>query len=704
MLKIEERTLNKWLDLHSQRIKDLYAKAGKEPPNYKSNREMYKAVEKAKFRRQQKVQLEKQRKSKPDLGVADCGVIIMETCAVTTVPSKDGYSLAIYDYDKHMYTFQTHTVLNDLIVLIMGMSSNAIISSVVTTLIGMRFEGLPYNPLPKFKIAVGNGIFNTLTCELEPFTPKYTVLTKIKTNYIKNAKRPKYEDGFTLESMIASLANEDSNRIELISQICKAILTGHSLKPALFIILGKGGDGKSTFFELITNVIGEENVAYVNFSEINSPDKMAETINKKLVLGVDNDTKLYIRKTSLLKTIASHETITLSRKYMNAISVPFTGTMVQLCNDFPRIAETGSSMRRRIIPFRAEHSHFEQGTENPNIDNNYIHDRKFLEYALWYFLDETKTPYYSDFNDRDIDLAFDAFDEEDVLGQFIADLDNTGFFSSKNKEIPISHLYAVYQDWMAINSPGTKVLSSRSFASQIKEPLRDKGYARASNSRTIRPNTLQSQGLYSLESFGEYSEGHSIDQASQKNASSRTFVQRDHLAKKAKIKQRNAVKISASQYFNMIPTIASDLNKDQSEFVINTEKENESKQEKVEDIKDELKEVETNTSNQSSDDSDGLSLDLISYYTNNDTEGLTNIRDKLQNDDVFDDTKEFVYQLDKALMQINQIVKLSKDPLLKSVGYSNDISTDSSKESAIEFIDEFIEELINYIDERKDDS
>ena len=55
-------------------------------------------------------------------------------------------------------------------------------------------------------------------------------------------------------------------------------------------------------------------------------------------------------------------------------------------------------------------------------------------------------------------------------------------------------------------------------------------------------------------------------------------------------------------------------------------------------------------------------------------------------------------------MQINQIVKLSKDPLLKSVGYSNDISTDSSKKSAIEFIDEFIEELINYIDERKDDS
>ena len=701
MLTIEKSILNKWLDLHHQKVKELYDKSGKQPPQYKSNKEMYNKVIKETEKCKQKVMMEKQRKVMPDLGIAECSKLIIENCAITAVPSKDGYSLAVYDYDKCIYTFQTHTVLNDLIVLIMGMSSNVIISNVVTTLTGMRFEGIPYNPLPKYKIAVGNGIFNCLTQELEEFTPKYTVLTKVKTNYIKNAKKPKYEDGFSLESMIASLANENVDRIELISQICKAIITGHSLKPALFIILGKGGDGKSTFFEMLSNIIGKENVAYVNFSELNSPDKMAETINKKLVLGVDNDVKLYLRKTSLLKTIASHETITLSRKYMNAISVPFTGTMVQLCNDFPRIAETGSSMRRRIVPFRAEYSHYEHGTENANIDNNYINDQTFLEYALWYFLDEEKTPYYSDFNDKDIDLAFDAFDEEDVLGQFISDLNTTGFFDAKNKEVPVSHLYAVYQDWMDTNSPGTKTLSSRSFASQIKEPLRNYGYNRSENNKAVRPNTLQNQGLYTLESFGEYSEGHNIDKAAQKNSSSRTFYLANNKPTQLKVKKRNAQQISAAQYFNIIPSIASDLQLEQKDFII------EDNAEKVETEQHESNKAEDDqsTSTNESDDTDETTLNLMKYYTNNDTQSLENIRDKLRDDgqNIFDNDKDFVYHLDSALKQMDQIVRQSKDMGLKSVLTMSNVSTSSSFEDSIEFIEDFIEELIDYINERKDE-
>src|SRR5699024_2865208 len=131
-------------------------------------------------------------KKKMDVGAA--AKIIATTVAVTAVPVPSGHSLAIYDYDTHMYTFNTTTILNDFMFALMDSSSNNSIRTIVMTLTGMRHELPLYNPLPKYKMAVGNGIFNCLTGEPEPFSPTITVLTKIKTNYIKNARRPKYRD------------------------------------------------------------------------------------------------------------------------------------------------------------------------------------------------------------------------------------------------------------------------------------------------------------------------------------------------------------------------------------------------------------------------------------------------------------------------------------------------------------------------------
>lgn len=545
---ILQSDLQQWLELQGKTIDHLYEiDPSRLPKNYKSNEEAFNKILIAKELAENQLKIDYGKKK---LGIGEAAMVIVENVALTAVPVPDGYSLAIYDYDKKIYTFNTATVLNDYIVALMGMSSQNVINSMITTLIGLRQKMAHYNPLPKYKIAVGNGIYNCLTKRLEPFDPRYTVLTKIKTNLKFNARRPKYADGFTLEGMIESLANGSIDRQMLLGQICKSILTGHNLKPGLFVILGKGGDGKSTFFTMVANMIGAENVAYVNFSELDSPDKMLETMNKKLVLGLDNDVKVYIKKTALLKTISSHEMITLSRKYLSAISIPFTATVVQLCNEFPRIAETGSSMKRRIVPFKAENSHYENKTENDNIDNVYIKDTAFLEYALWYFLNDETNPYYSDYNDVDRKVAIEALDAEDAIGQFVADLEQDGVLSEINEYIPTAHIYAAYQDWMKVHNPGSQVLSARGFSLKIGDKLYDAGYSLGERDSITRPSSLEKLNQYSYQSWGYLKDLPNLKETIESNRPSRLFV-KTHEGKPKQEIRRNSHVITALEYFKV---------------------------------------------------------------------------------------------------------------------------------------------------------
>lgn len=448
--------------------------------------------------------------------------ILVRTLPMVVIPAKDGHTaLAVYDPDARIYTSSATTILNTALVTLFGTSSNQLLATLTMSLIGRQEKFyFQYRPLPKYKIAVGNGIYNGLVRKLEPFTPKYTILTKIETNYNPNAKQPDLGHEFSFQQMVNQLADGNRARTTLLKQICKSIITGVSTSAALFIFLGKGGDGKSTFFQLLENVIGSQNTAHVNFSEINSDDKLLETMGKKLVVGLDNDTNIYIRKTAKLKSMAAHEAVTYSRKYLSAISVPFTATIVQLCNDMPRFSETGTSMRRRLVTFKAEHSYTLTGTENNDV-SKYIQNREFLEYVLKEILD---FPYMLNYNDVDRQITNDTLDEEDTIGQFIDDMDQIHLFDGVNKMIPLPHLYAAYLDWSAANQQSSRPYSTRAFSAKIIDPLFDRGYTR--QTIPVRLRTIIDSGEFVPASFDEISSGKRLSEVlnDTKRVSTRVFV------------------------------------------------------------------------------------------------------------------------------------------------------------------------------------
>lgn len=528
-MKISQSELNTWLQIRDKELEEFYKEnPARKPKRYSNNTEAKIAL------RQKKIQLEN--KMRNDLGkkpgtpitlpIGEVAVAIMETMSVVIMDVGDKQEMAIYDYDRKIYTYDLTTILNDCVVILMGHSSQKILNDVSLTMLGLRDYALVENPLPKYKVAVGNGIYNCITGELEPFDPFYTVLTRIDTNYIENPKQPQYSDGFTLEQMIDDFANGNEARIQLIKQIVKSIILGHSVKDVIFIIIGEGGDGKSTFFTMVSNILGFRNVSYVDFSQINNPEIMLTTLNKKLAIGMDNDDNVYVQKTARIKQIASKEPMSYTRKYQGAIAAPFLASFVQLVNTFPSFAGGGHAIQRRLVTFNVEKSHTVNGTANPRIESVYIKDDRFLEYALWYFLTEEKTPYYNGYNNVDDDVSGESLYSDDIVGQYIDTLYEIGVISNTNNYLPNTHLYKGYEDFVKQNSPSSPVMSSRSFIKYVRPKLKKYGFEpveRIGNSSIIRPKSLETTGDYVISSWDYFSELPNLSSAIELNQTSRMF-------------------------------------------------------------------------------------------------------------------------------------------------------------------------------------
>lgn len=533
------------------------------PYNFPSNE-----VAEAHLRRckqEQIIKMETKAKGKSQgehLSLPEAVEVFIKSRLAATVMTFEGYdaqTLLMYDYDKKLYTYSQNHVARWLTVL-MGSASRTNIFTFVQTLEGLSDKLAIFNPPPRWKIPVGNGIYNTLTRKLESHSPIHVVTNRVQTDYKPRPVEPSFTDGMTFEKLVYDLADGQPDRVELIMQMCKTVITGYSATPAIFVMMGSGGDGKSVFMSLLSNIVGAANTGAMNFSDMDDESKVVEVAQKRLVVGMDNNKDVTVKNTALLKSAASREVLSLFRKYLTSVSLRFTGSVVQLCNSLPRFNETGSSIRRRIVMLLCENSHYESGDEKHGLQEN-IKNKHWLEYILWYILNEGTNPYYTDFNDYDRAVINNSLDEEDTIGSFYADLASTT--DALNHDVlPRKFLYAAYLDWMQANYPGSHVKTSRKFASSSDEILRAYGFEPSSDRNPTRMATLEKMtGISFSTVFGYMADGPNVRELNE--ASSRDVTRIMLRTGQVKNTNRNGRRFpkvcSAIQYFAVWDEIISDI-------------------------------------------------------------------------------------------------------------------------------------------------
>ncbi len=225
-------------------------------------------------------------------------------------------------------------------------------------------------------IAFKNGILDIITGEMKPFDPNIIITNKIPYSYNLTAYN---ELG---DKTLNKLACNDPQIRALLEECIGYCFYRRNELSKAFVLTGDKSNGKSTFLDMVRNVLGENNCAALDLAELDERFSVASMAGKLANIGDDiSDDFLQGRSVAMFKKIVSGNEIKAEVK--NNPTIFFLRPYVKLlfsANDIPRMKDkTGAVLRRLvIIPFNAIFS-----KDDPDYD----------PYIIWKLRDESVMEY-----------------------------------------------------------------------------------------------------------------------------------------------------------------------------------------------------------------------------------------------------------------------------------------------------------------------
>lgn len=166
-------------------------------------------------------------------------------------------------------------------------------------------------------------------------------------------------NGWKLSNWITNLADNDPQKEKLLWQILQAATTPairEKVKQAVFIV-GAGRTGKSTFTELIINLVGKDNAINLPLADFGNSSKLANVYDKAVIVGDDNDlahapNKAYIRgRVWFLSHFSSHHMLIVNPNYKK----PFICKSLVIQTGNSLLPKLSKSLARRIVVVKFTH-------------------------------------------------------------------------------------------------------------------------------------------------------------------------------------------------------------------------------------------------------------------------------------------------------------------------------------------------------------
>lgn len=197
------------------------------------------------------------------------------------------------------------------------------------------------------KIALKNGYLDNgkfYPVIYEDFTPY-----RIDVNYYEDCEPVKIVDDY-----IDKLTDNDPEYKNLLLEVLgHTLIVNSEFKRAVgkfFIFIGDGGNGKGTLLEIITEILGRENVCFLSIKDL-ADDRYSSSIRGKLAnLGDDlQDQSINDKDMKILKNISTCDSFTTRRLYKDPEKIKPTTTLIFTSNHLIKSFEKGKSYRRRVM-------------------------------------------------------------------------------------------------------------------------------------------------------------------------------------------------------------------------------------------------------------------------------------------------------------------------------------------------------------------
>lgn len=232
-------------------------------------------------------------------------------------------------------------------------------------------------------IAFNNGIYNLATETLEPFSPAIIVKNKIPWDYNYDA----YNE--TLDGMLDRVSCHDDRIRDLLEEMAGYCLYRRNELRKAFICIGDKANGKSTYLDCITYMVGDDNTTALDLKELGDRFRTAELYGKLICAGDDIGDE-FIANPAVFKKIVSGDPIIVERKGQDPFTLYNYAKPIFSANNIPRIKDkTGAVLDRLVIvPFNANFNKDSEGYD-PYIKYK-LRTAEAMEYLIQLSLDGLK--------------------------------------------------------------------------------------------------------------------------------------------------------------------------------------------------------------------------------------------------------------------------------------------------------------------------
>lgn len=198
-------------------------------------------------------------------------------------------------------------------------------------------------------IAFKNGVYNIENDKFTDFSPDYIITNKINWNY-----NPASESELA-ENVLKKLSCNDEKIEALLKEVIGYCFYRYNELGKAFILTGDKSNGKSTFLDMISYLLGAENISSLDLAELGERFKTAELFGKLANIG-DDIKGDFIPDLAIFKKLVTGDRVNVERKGLNPFEFNNYSKMLFSANKIPRVKdETGAVLRRLIIvPFNAK--------------------------------------------------------------------------------------------------------------------------------------------------------------------------------------------------------------------------------------------------------------------------------------------------------------------------------------------------------------
>ena len=340
-----------------------------------------------------------------------------------------------------------------------------------------RREALEYmeliaEPLPVSDaryIAFRNGIYDVVENVMLPFSAEFVITNKIPWDYKLDA----YSE--LADRTLNRLACQDKDIRALLEECIGFCFYRRNERGKAFILTGDGSNGKSTYLEVVKEILGEENISALDLSELGDRFNTAMMFGKLANIGDDiGDDFLQGSKVAIFKKIVTGNRIKGEYKGLNPFDFNPYIKMLFSANDIPRMKDkTGAVLRRLvIIPFNAVFSN-----KDPDFDpyiGTRLKEQESIEYLIRLGIEGLKRIDLQNGFTKSEKVEKEIRDYEEENNPIAAFIEDQGEDMILNQ--PTADVYKRYQVFCADNSmvPMSNIVFSRQIIKRMNMDIKQK--------------------------------------------------------------------------------------------------------------------------------------------------------------------------------------------------------------------------------------